>query len=68
MARRKKNEYVNNKDFLAALVKYRDDVRAAEEKGRQRPRVPNYVGECIMKIATHLARKPILLTIHLKMI
>ena len=58
MARRKKNEYVNNKDFLAALVKYRDDVRAAEEEGKPRPRVPNYVGECIMKIATHLARKP----------
>ena len=57
MAKRK-NEYVNNKDFLAALVKYRDDVREAEETGATRPRVPNYVGECIMKIATHLARKP----------
>ena len=58
MAKRKKNEYVNNKDFLAALVVYRDDVRAAEAEGKPRPRVPNYVGECIMKIATHLARKP----------
>jgi len=58
MAKRKRNEYVNNKDFLAALIKYRDEVRAAEAEGKPRPRVPNYVGECIMKIATHLARKP----------
>lgn len=58
MARRKKNEYVNNKDFLAALIKYREEVRAAEESNQPRPRVPNYIGECIMKIATHLARKP----------
>lgn len=57
MAKRK-NEYVNNKDFLAALIQYRDAVRAAEAEGRERPRVPNYVGECVMKIATHLARKP----------
>jgi len=55
---RKKNEYVNNKDFLAALIVYRDQVRAAEVEGKPRPRVPNYVGECIMKIDTHLARKP----------
>jgi len=58
MAKRKRNEYVNNKDFLAALIKYRDDVREAEASNKSRPRVPNYVGECIMKIATHLARKP----------
>jgi DNA-directed RNA polymerase specialized sigma subunit len=58
MAKRKRNEYVNNKDFLAALIKYRDDVRVAEAEGKPRPRVPNYIGECIMKIATHLARKP----------
>ena len=25
MAKRKRNEYVNNKDFLAALIKYRDE-------------------------------------------
>lgn len=55
---RKKIEYVNNKDFLAALVKYRDNVRETERKSEFRPRVPGYIGECIMKIATHLARKP----------
>jgi len=55
---RKKNEYVNNKDFLAALVDYKAKVKEATETGAPRPRVPNYIGECVMKIATHLARKP----------
>jgi DNA-directed RNA polymerase specialized sigma24 family protein len=53
-----KNEYVNNKDFLAALVEYRRMVTEAEQNNGPRPRVPNYIGECVMKIATHLARKP----------
>jgi len=53
-----KNQYVNNKDFLAALVEYRRQVAEAEENNSPRPRVPNYIGECVMKIATHLARKP----------
>ena len=53
-----KNQYVNNKDFLAALIEYRKQVVEAEENNGPRPRVPNYIGECVMKIATHLARKP----------
>jgi DNA-directed RNA polymerase specialized sigma subunit len=53
-----KNQYVNNKDFLAALIEYRKQVAEANENNSPRPRVPNYIGECVMKIATHLARKP----------
>jgi len=53
-----KNEYVNNKDFLAALVEYKRTVTEAEQNNDPRPRVPNYIGECVMKIATHLARRP----------
>lgn len=55
---RKRVEYVNNKDFLAAMVVYRKAVVEAKETGGDRPRVPNYIGECIMKIATHLSQKP----------
>jgi DNA-directed RNA polymerase specialized sigma24 family protein len=58
MGRRAKQQYVNNKDFLAAMIKYRALVHEATEKEKERPIVPTYVGECIMKIATHLARKP----------
>lgn len=52
------NHYVNNKDFFDALVEYRQKVIDAENSDEPRPRVPNYVGECIMKIAVHLATKP----------
>ena len=58
MGRRAKQQYVNNKDFLAAMIKYRALVEEAQNKQLERPIVPTYVGECIMKIATHLARKP----------
>lgn len=59
MKPRKRNaHYVNNKDFYDALVKYRADVKAAEEQGLPKPKVPNYIGECFLKIATHLTFKP----------
>lgn len=53
-----KQEYVNNKDFLAALISYKELVEKSKKEDTARPRVPNYIGECIMKISTHLARKP----------
>jgi hypothetical protein len=50
--------YVNNADFLKALIEYRDSVHLAAAEGRDKPRIPNYVGECILKIANHLSYKP----------
>lgn len=50
--------YVNNKEFLAAIIEYRGKVKDAEEEGKPKPRVSNYIGECILKIATHLSYKP----------
>ena len=50
--------YVNNADFLAALIKYRDDCKAAQAEGKIDPIVPDYIGECFLKIAEHLSRKP----------
>ncbi len=49
------NHYVNNEDFLAAIVQYKADVKDAEESGSPKPRVPEYVGECLLKIATKTA-------------
>ena len=34
------------------------DVKEAEEKGDPKPRITNYLGECFVKIATHLSYKP----------
>jgi hypothetical protein len=53
-----KENYVNNREFLDALMVYRQQVAAAKETGASKPRVPNYVGECFLKIATHLSYKP----------
>lgn len=53
----KPEHYVSNKDLYAAMVKYSNSVREAREKGLEKPRVPEYIGECIMKIAKKLATK-----------
>lgn len=58
MNKKKNPHYVNNKDFLEAMVAFRESVKLAEEQGKERPTVPLYVAECIMKIATHLSYKP----------
>ena len=59
MARRKRSEhYVNNKEFLAALITYREDVEIAKLRDRPKPVIPRYIGECFLKIANHLSFKP----------
>ena len=50
--------YVNNADFLAALLEMREKKKQAEDNGLPKPQVSNYIGECILKIATHLSYKP----------
>ena len=50
--------YVNNKEFLEALVVFKAKCAAAKEAGEPRPRISNYIGECFLKIATHLSYKP----------
>ena len=58
MVKKKTEYYVNNKEFLEAITVYRNSVIAAKESGDTRPRVPNYIGDCFLKIATHLSYKP----------
>jgi hypothetical protein len=59
MTKRKRSEhYVNNKEFLTALIKYREDVEIAKIRGNPKPQIPRYIGECFLKIATHLSFKP----------
>jgi len=50
--------YVNNADFLQALIDYRSKCAKAKEENKEKPIVSNYIGECILKIATHLSYKP----------
>ena len=56
--RKRSEHYVNNKEFLNAIVIYRNQCKRAEEAGEDRPRITNYLGECFLKIATHLSYKP----------
>jgi hypothetical protein len=59
MTRKKRSEhYVNNKEFLAALIKYREQLILAEQRGESKPQIPRYIGECFLKIANHLSFKP----------
>lgn len=72
MVKKKPENYVNNRDFLDALIVYRKKVEqdffdrngcypTKENRSKRwegKPRVPPYVGECFLKIATHLSYKP----------
>ena len=58
MVRKRSEHYVNNKEFLAAIVEYKYLIKLAEEQGKSRPIIPRYLGECFMKIARHLSYKP----------
>jgi hypothetical protein len=72
MAKKKSEHYVNNKELLEAMIVYRSKVAKAREKYFEKyqvdppksgswegkPRITNYLGECFLKIATHLSYKP----------
>lgn len=59
MVKRKRDtHYVNNKDFLDALIVYKRQCADATENGKKRPIIPHYIGECFLKIATHYAYRP----------
>lgn len=58
MAKKNLEHYVNNKEFLYAIVEYRKKLLEAKELGQPKPRITNYLGECFLKIATHLSYKP----------
>ena len=53
-----KPHYVDNKRFLEAMIEYKEKCRIAEEKGKKKPDVTNYIGECFLKIANHLSFRP----------
>jgi DNA-directed RNA polymerase specialized sigma subunit len=53
----KSSHYVDNKKFLQALIEYRQSVDEASAKGEEPPIVSKYIGECFIKIATHLSYK-----------
>jgi len=53
-----KKNYVNNPEFLEAIVAYKKLCLEAEDSGDSKPQIPDYIGECIYQISTRLASKP----------
>lgn len=50
--------YVDNKEFLQAMIDYRKAVQEAEECGERKPKIPDYIGKCFLLIAQRLSYKP----------
>lgn len=48
--------YINNDDFLRALIEYKFLCDQAKEQNKPEPLIPNYIGECFLKIADNLSR------------
>jgi len=49
----KQKHYINNADFLQALIEYQERKKLNKDEP-----IPNYIGECWMKIAEGLSHKP----------
>jgi hypothetical protein len=58
MSTKKQKHYINNPDFLKALIDYKAACKQAKKDKKSPPPIPNYIGECFMKIAEGLSHKP----------
>jgi hypothetical protein len=56
-AKTKANHYIDNAEFLAALLAHREKVQQARANETAPPPVNNYLGDCFIKIARHLSYK-----------
>jgi hypothetical protein len=54
----KRDHYISNKDFSVKVVEYVNAVNSAKTSGSSPPRIPEYIGECFLKIAEGLSRRP----------
>ena len=50
--------YIDNKEFHAAMISWKELCKEAEEAGEEKPQVTNYIGECFLKIANGLSYRP----------
>ena len=56
---RKKQHYVDNEKFLVVMTAYRNAYLDGKENGEiQKPIIPDYAGECFLKIAERLSHRP----------
>lgn len=50
--------YIDKAEMQQALVDYQNACKLAKERGEKDPPIPNYIGECFVKIATHMSYRP----------
>jgi hypothetical protein len=55
---RKKQHYVDNEKFLEVMGDYREKFLQAKDNETERPMLPDYAGECFLKIAERLSHRP----------
>ena len=55
---RKKQHYVDNEKFLEVMGDYREKFLEAKDNDTERPKLPEYAGECFLKIAERLSHRP----------
>ena len=55
---RKKQHYVDNEKFLVVMSDYREKYLQAKDEGEELPVIPDYAGECFLKIAERLSHRP----------
>ena len=58
MAKKKSDHYIDNQKFFQEMQMWKALVTAANKAGERHPPVTSYIGECFMKIAENLSRKP----------
>ena len=56
--RKRKNNFIDNKEFYAAMKAYITSIEEAKERGEPKPRIPRYIGKCFLDIAEHLSTRP----------
>ena len=56
--KKKSVHYIDNKEFLQAMIEWKEKCIEAEEAGEKKPPVTNYIGECFLKIANGLSYRP----------
>ena len=57
--KRRKNNFIDNKEMYAAFVEYRRVCEESKERGDERPpQIPRYIGKCFLDIAEHLSMRP----------
>ena len=55
---RKKQHYVDNEKFLVVMSDYREEYLQAKDNDTELPIIPDYAGECFLKIAERLSHRP----------